>query len=266
MRCESIVKSKCPNGHSRNQKCYQAQLTLCAICEAEDRQRQKDLEVDNALQDKRDVADAAHLADIAELDRKILLIREQRIDKRTALQRLRALNQKKSDLEAAKKMAQSSTTPTNPSANEPTLPAPSTTISVTPRGNLANYQKSPRTHPKLNESEAEAEWKQQKKVEGASNEAIDALIGLTGLESVKKKVLAIKAKIETISRQGIEYKERLSVAMLGNPGTGRPSQKNSVDVSNNEQAKQQLPESTGSSWFRLKRCLAKNLWRLLGPA
>jgi hypothetical protein len=70
-------------------------------------------------------------------------------------------------------------------------------------------------------SPSEVEWERQKRVENASNNAIDALMKLTGLEQVKEKILDIKAKIETLARQGIDMKmERLGMVMLGNPGTG----------------------------------------------
>jgi hypothetical protein len=59
-----------------------------------------------------------------------------------------------------------------------------------------------------------------KRVDGASNAAIDALVALTGLD-VKTKILDIKAKIETVLRQGTDMKdERLGIVLLGNPGTG----------------------------------------------
>jgi autophagy-related protein 11 len=71
------------------------------------------------------------------------------------------------------------------------------------------------------QSPSEVEWERQKRVENASNDAIDALMKLTGLEQVKEKILDIKAKIETLARQGIDMKkERLGMVMLGNPGTG----------------------------------------------
>ena len=69
---------------------------------------------------------------------------------------------------------------------------------------------------------SQQEWDRQKRVEGASNDAIDALMALTGLEDVKSKILTIKAKIETVRRQGTDMKnERLGLVLLGNPGTGR---------------------------------------------
>lgn len=71
-------------------------------------------------------------------------------------------------------------------------------------------------------SEASAEWKRQKENEGAQNDAIDAIMEMSGLEKVKDQILRIKAKVEVAARQGTSLKnERFSVSMLGNPGTGK---------------------------------------------
>jgi hypothetical protein len=73
----------------------------------------------------------------------------------------------------------------------------------------------------IQKSESEIEWKRQKDVEGAQNDAIDAIMDMTGLESIKKQVLGIKAKIDTSARQGSSLnQESFNVVFLGNPGTG----------------------------------------------
>lgn len=59
-------------------------------------------------------------------------------------------------------------------------------------------------------------------MEGAHNEAIDAIMEMTGLEAVKEQVLKIKVKIDTTKRQGTSLKdERFNIVLLGNPGTGK---------------------------------------------
>ena len=58
-------------------------------------------------------------------------------------------------------------------------------------------------------------------MENASNDAIDAVMDMVGLEEVKSQILKIKAKIDATVRQSSDMKEdRLNVAFLGNPGTG----------------------------------------------
>lgn len=78
-----------------------------------------------------------------------------------------------------------------------------------------------KTFKAIQKSDSEIEWKRQKDVEGAQNNAIDAIMDMTGLESIKKQVLAIKAKIDTSARQGSSLnQEGFNVVFLGNPGTG----------------------------------------------
>ena len=94
---------------------------------------------------------------------------------------------------------------------------------------LTTVQPSTSTQPQPNgkpfktiqKSDSEIEWKRQKDVEGAHNDAIDAIMDMTGLESIKKQVLGIKAKIDTSARQGSSLnQESFNVVFLGNPGTG----------------------------------------------
>jgi len=58
-------------------------------------------------------------------------------------------------------------------------------------------------------------------VEGASNDAIDAIMEMTGLERVKSQVLDIKAAVDAAKRQGMSLSNnRYNLSCLGNPGTG----------------------------------------------
>lgn len=57
--------------------------------------------------------------------------------------------------------------------------------------------------------------------EGTCNHALDDLMELIGLDSVKDEFLAVKSSIDTKIRQGVSLtEERFSCALLGNPGTG----------------------------------------------
>ncbi|KAK6331219.1 hypothetical protein TWF696_003278 [Orbilia brochopaga] len=66
------------------------------------------------------------------------------------------------------------------------------------------------------------EWQRQKQVSKDSNIALDQIMDMIGIEHVKEQVLAIKAKAETVHRQGVDLRdERFHIALLGNPGTGK---------------------------------------------
>jgi hypothetical protein len=108
------------------------------------------------------------------------------------------------------------------SSNSPLPPVKAETISQMPSSSA-----SPKPFPNLAESPSKTEWLRQKNIEGASNPSIDAIMGMTGLEEVKKKVLNIKTKIDVNKRQNASLKqERFNAVLLGNPGTGGSSRLN----------------------------------------
>ena len=170
------------------------------------------------MQERRDKERARHEAEIDDLELQIRLIREKAAEKEIDKERARALEQKKRDLESAKLHAQGVSTHV---CQEQAINASIGTVSDEPPSMTQNVSTHPNPDSKHEKSESEKEWERQKDIEGASNDAIDSLMGLTGLESVKNKFLDIKAKIETVARQAVSMKkERMGVLMLGNPGTG----------------------------------------------
>ncbi|KAF8957451.1 P-loop containing nucleoside triphosphate hydrolase protein [Flammula alnicola] len=83
-------------------------------------------------------------------------------------------------------------------------------------------QSTAKPFKQLQKSPSKVEWNRLKNVEGARNDAIDAIMDMTGLEAVKDQVLKIKSKIDTTIRQQSSIKqERFNVVLLGNPGTGK---------------------------------------------
>ena len=233
MNCDKIVDAKCLKGHVQKRKCYEAQPSKCKLCELEDKRDDRILERDMQLQDKRLRDQVKHDMDIADLEMQIQQIREESEDKKTAQERARALEQKRRDLDAARRQATQPLQQDSQKTDQAKRPPPSTTASAS--GNNGIVPQQPGTHGRttsntsssvsiptaLNKSVSELEWERQKRVEGASNGAIDELMLLTGLEDVKMKMLDIKAKIETVARQRIDMKkERMGMIMLGNPGTG----------------------------------------------
>ena len=74
---------------------------------------------------------------------------------------------------------------------------------------------------KHHRSPSELEW-ESRKAQGETNEALDELMSLTGLENVKAKILSMKAWMEMAKQQGVNLAdERLNIALLGNPGVGK---------------------------------------------
>ncbi|KAI1303510.1 P-loop containing nucleoside triphosphate hydrolase protein [Xylaria venustula] len=253
MNCNSITEVKCQNGHVQKRKCHEKQPLKCKQCDLDEKRTTKILESEMALQDRRLKEQAKHDLDIAELDLQLRKLRERAEDDKTALERAQALEQKKRDLKTAQRLAihtsQQALQKTIENAYQSTIRPKTTTgtsaskvsgpnstqlaadvnnkekkpqSSAIEGQSVASTPNSPALKPTVTSSASELEWKRQKKIEGASNAAIDDLMVLTGLEEVKEKFLDIKAKIETVERQGIDMKkERMGMVMLGNPGTGK---------------------------------------------
>ena len=260
MQCEHIIEYKCPNGHWQKRKCYKSQPQTCRICHAEDERRQKQLEADLELQEKREKENARHEAEIVDLDLQIHLIHEHNKEQQTAKERANALELKKQDLEAAKFRTKGTLARATP---EETTNATVATTSNKPSSTDSSASTRQDLESKREKSESEVEWERQKDIEGASNDAIDDLMRLTGLESVKEKFLEIKAKIEAVARKGIDVKkERMGVIMLGNPGTGKFAWKTLDRRVDNQQARQRLLEFTHDFWHPLEPCRGKTSSRL----
>jgi hypothetical protein len=206
------------------------QPPTCRICQREDEKRQKELQVELERQARRDRAQAEHAAKVAEYDRQIRLIREQMADGKAAEENAQALEQKKQDLEAARRLAEKAAEASVSLIQEtPTAPHAPSTTSLESNTSKSSHGEGQEVPPEADQNGSgeiklacEQEWDRQKRTDGASNVAIDALMALTGLEDVKSKILTIKAKIETVLRQGTDMKdERLGIVLLGNPGTGK---------------------------------------------
>jgi hypothetical protein len=75
-------------------------------------------------------------------------------------------------------------------------------------------------------SPAEKEWARQKEQFGETNEALDTLMSMVGVESVKTAFLCIKAVIDSArARKGVLNRRDLNLVLTGNPGTGKNLQR-----------------------------------------
>ncbi|KAL6302615.1 P-loop containing nucleoside triphosphate hydrolase protein [Sparassis latifolia] len=246
MRCESIMKDTCSKGHPLSWTCHEGRPPACKKCEretklAEEKQRQA-----FALQRKREEDDRAHAAELKKLDEEIAQERQKLRDEQLAQERANVIQQKQKDVEEARSMSSRvvssiqtvSATLSLGSGSSPHAVGPIAATTAAP----AAVPRSPTTHSKVkasaeskppasksqptqqtpSPSESEQEWERQKTMEGASNESIDAIMHMTGLEEVKAQVLRIKDKIEITQRQNTSLKsERFNIVLLGNPGTGK---------------------------------------------
>lgn len=187
-----------------------------------------------------------HEKKMEELDAEIELARQDVADSRAREDRTNALLQKRQDLIAANQAAGQSfqarpegsnatdamstlqrTEAASQSVNETdsrldTTREPTARLEVTPPMSQTSNPDGFSNEISNDASPSKLEWQRQKEVEQAHNEAMDSIMDLVGLEGVKEQVLDIKAKIETLQRQGGDMsRERFHISFLGNPGTGK---------------------------------------------
>ena len=234
MQCKHIVNDKCSAGHVQSWECHAGKPAACEVCEKKKQANEKKQREAFKRQQKRQLQEHEHAKQMADLDDQIRATRDQYQDHQRSQELMQALEQKKLDLENLKAMAEQAarirpvTQPNHkkhPSKSKGSLPpvvntqshdVRSSTITIS---NIENDSAGPR---QMLPSASENEWERIKREENASNDALDSLMKMTGLEHVKEQFLTIKAKIDTTNRQGIDLKkERFGVVFLGNPGTGK---------------------------------------------
>lgn len=256
MRCEVKIPSTCPNGHPRSSRCSDGPPKNCAKCDREVKLAKQKQEREAAAKARREAEQQEHLASMDALNARWAEVQQQREDERLAMERANAIKQKEEDLEAFI-AAQSSTATTTssaaPNASQayaasqvprsapPLVPIVNTDFvpemdghdSPIDAGNATSagtavapssqtHKNVPKPFPALAISPSSEEWTRQKSVNGVSNADVDAIMGLIGLEDVKKQVLQTIVKIEATKRQNASLaKERFNIVFLGNPGTGK---------------------------------------------
>ena len=239
MTCEAVMYFNCPKGHRRPFKCNDGPPGVCTKCEDDAKQAEKRQKAELAAQQKREKEQRLHDQKMAEIEAQLAQQQQASRDAQLAKERKRALEQRQKDLEAAISAAsvpsqpvsypttstivsddgrKDQTGPSTLSANPTASPQEQTTRSTF---NPPPQAKPPARPVRPTPSPAETEWKRQKEVESAKNDAIDDIMQMGGLEEVKQQVLDIKSKVEITNRQGGSLTDvRFSASMLGNPGTG----------------------------------------------
>lgn len=228
------MPSKCPNGHDRSWKCHKPPPTTCVKCENKAKADAEKQRKAFARQQQMDADQQEHARRIAEIDEQVAAERQKLRDIQLAQERARAIREKEKDLENSISLAARA-------VRSPLSSQQDTTSITAPLPALPQNATEPNAHPASGPSEPESffeeaaqvssqplpksssqeEWEHLKNVEGASNDAIDCIMELIGLEEVKSQVLSIKSKIDVTKRQNTSLKdERFNIVLLGNPGTG----------------------------------------------
>lgn len=221
MDCKSVIESRCTKNHIQRTFCHQNLSSTCLTCQREYDEQLKEMQEKLLRQEALDKLKIEHESKIAHIEKQIRQIREQNLDEHLKKEREDALGQKKADLDAAVRLAECRAAKV---AAEKEAASKNADVSSDPAigPKPETDPEAPVVHEDIPKSVSETEWERQKQVDGASNDAIDTLMSMTGLEEVKAKFLSIRSKIDTVARQGTDMQsERLGLVLLGNPGTGR---------------------------------------------
>lgn len=268
MKCAHIVSNHCAAGHERSWKCHAGPPTGCIKCEQAAKRAEEKRQKKYALQQKRDAEQLAHTKAMTKLDEDIEQQAQAMQDERLKTERQAILRQKEADLAS---MVDLSTSPhivipppqisavlntgssrtnlkTTPDANssQPQYSAGSKVMTPTPAVELS------RPAP----SDSEIEWARQKSTLSESNETLDSIMSMIGLEQVKEQVLVIKAGIEAKKRQNASFKqERFSTVLLGNPGTGKTVESSQIfKLTHSPLFRENYSRQTLCQVFGLLRC------------
>jgi DNA replication protein DnaC len=231
MACLEIVRDRCPKQHKLTWRCSKLRPASCPTCDAEARALAKRQEADAQLDQLRQQKQEAYARQLAEIqdkiDRSNREVQEQNEDE----ERQAALRQRQKDLENVlrrserfkrqKQATHAAVNPHVPGSFEQDSTAGATGNTVEPEDSTSSPGEDDHDAPNL-KSAARDDWEHQKEIEGATNEHLDELMAMIGLENVKAAFLEIKAKVDITVRQGTSLtKERFGASLLGNPGTGK---------------------------------------------
>ncbi|KAI1495866.1 P-loop containing nucleoside triphosphate hydrolase protein [Biscogniauxia marginata] len=261
MPCNAVLNDVCPQNqtHKIIWQCSLKQRPACQACRQEKEEQMRKARRDKNLELQRQAKQLAYAKELKAVQEMITSQRELIKEKQEERLRQQTLKRYQEELAQVTKEAQKQNTTTAPSTtakkskNKPDQPAPDPTKNEQSQKNYKTSPSQAGTNKKdvdqtpkpeiesqdgddepeapsidievplpTRKSSAEEDWQHQKEYEQASNEALDNLMGMIGLESVKMEFLNIKARVDTSIRQGTSLKdERFGAALLGNPGTGK---------------------------------------------
>lgn len=223
MKCEDFVQQTCSQGHKSKVKCHLHSTGHCTACEREtliqERCRERNEKLDRVREDKQ----RAHALRMAEIQNEIAhnkrILKEQREEK----DRENAIRQSERDLsnmrqQVTEKVENVRVLDQNTFHSDKVSKA----AQQCKHAEVSSTSSSVLGGDWYPDSDAKDDWEHRKSHYGEENEFLDELMGMIGLEEVKEQFMSIKDRIDLAVRQDIDLKnERLSVSLLGNPGTGK---------------------------------------------
>lgn len=229
MECRKLIISKCARGHSRTLPCAQTS-TACRSCFKEDKAQQRRIERDAKLDAERQRKQSEYALRLAEAQAEIAHLKKIQNDTFEDGECQKILTRHLEEIEEMKK------TPSSRATTEFTATTPNLTEALTPLNNPDPSGSAIREDHKAQSSEikqtrieepefsspSKDEWNYQKRFLNARSDEIDTLMEMIGLESVKDKFLAVKAKVDVSISQDVKLNtDRFGTVFMGNPGTGK---------------------------------------------
>lgn len=231
MACLALVRDRCPRQHKLTWRCSNLRPASCPTCDAEARAIAKRQEADAQLEQSRQQKQEAYARQLAEIQEKIDRSRREVQEQNEDEERKATLRQFQKDLESTllrserirrqKQAEQLTVNPQIPGSFDQDSTAGAAGNIVDLEDSASLPAEDDHDGPDIS-SAARDDWEHQKEMEGATNEHLDELMAMVGLENVKEAFLEIKAKVDLTVRQGTSLaKERFGASLLGNPGTGK---------------------------------------------
>ncbi|KAL7934607.1 P-loop containing nucleoside triphosphate hydrolase protein [Trichoderma chlorosporum] len=207
--CTKMMKKTCERGHNMKYLCGKENQG-CELCAKEDEEMRRRIQRDFEMEKKRQERQEKYRRDLEEID-----------DEIDHHRRMMKYNQEEDD--QAKELAEKKAHLTSLKETKARMEASKAAASK--EKNAREEKKSQQERLSYDWMDLDLpgqEWEAMKSEDGAQNDALDELMGLIGLESVKREFLSIKCNVDTKIRQGVALSDtRLSCSLLGNPGTGK---------------------------------------------
>lgn len=228
------MSSQCPQGHRQSWQCHKPPPITCTKCERDAKVAEEKRQKEFAIQRKRDAEQREHARRLAQIDDQIASETQALRDAQLAKERAHAIQQREKDLEEAASFTARASSTTHPIQQTSDVQPLEQTTDSRPKtmsrpeaankealGQTAKHVSAAKPSQSILKSSSQQDWQHMKDIEGASNDTIDAIMNMIGLEEVKAQVLRIKSKIDVTKRQNTSLKdERFNIVLLGNPGTG----------------------------------------------
>lgn len=201
-----LVQKTCERGHKIKHLCGK-ENEGCKSCAREDEDTRRRVKRDLDMEKKRQQQQDKYRRELQEIDDEIDHHRRHMKYTQEEQDQEKELAQKKAQLQSLKE-------------TKARLDAEKSADAKSEKSSKKPQDKKPASSDSLGPSAQE--WEDMKRDTGASNGALDELMGLIGLESVKGEFLAKKSEIDLAIRQETPLSDsRFSCSLLGNPGTGK---------------------------------------------